>query len=264
MNLLHHRHAFTLIELLVVISIIGILMSLLLPALGASRTMARKSTSAANLRSMHTGLFVSGEDNNGWYAGLDASGDDIDDIQTNVPYDGDDSTQDGDHVAARYRVLFNFQYIPPDIVISPGEAQPRQLWQGEILSGPVCLAHYSYAMLEINNDNTPAARAWRNTVDSQGIMLSDRNIATGKKDEERSIWAPEGTWNGHVVWNDGHVTTGGSKNLTTRYGAVTNENNDDLFSHDRQAYSADRNANMAKRDDYKDYGTVTYQGVAYY
>jgi len=62
---------FTLIELLVVISIISVLISILLPALSATRRVAWRTSCLANMRQMGVAIQMYGDDNDGFYPALD-------------------------------------------------------------------------------------------------------------------------------------------------------------------------------------------------
>lgn len=73
-SFVHRRLAFTLVELLVVIAIIGLLMAILLPALGKARLRAQQIQCAANLRQFGIGHLTYADGHKGWFPrGLHAS-----------------------------------------------------------------------------------------------------------------------------------------------------------------------------------------------
>jgi prepilin-type N-terminal cleavage/methylation domain-containing protein/prepilin-type processing-associated H-X9-DG protein len=70
LNQTNHANAFTLIELLVVISIISLLISILLPALGAARKAARAMQCLTLLKQMGAANHMYAADHRGWYIPL--------------------------------------------------------------------------------------------------------------------------------------------------------------------------------------------------
>jgi len=60
------REGFTLIELLVVIAIIALLMGILMPALSRARDQAKEAICRTNLKSLHMGLELYANDNEGY------------------------------------------------------------------------------------------------------------------------------------------------------------------------------------------------------
>lgn len=252
---------FTLIELLVVISIIALLIAILLPALGAARCTARRMQNSTQLRGIHQGLVTFANSNKNNFPGLNSSG---------FVLDGDVSTtgannQNGDWVQARFWILLNGDYFTPEYAISPSETQ--NVTQYDEADGAVSfvsagLKNYSYGMLQIAADvsSTPtgggfplrAADAvrgaeWKQTLNSQAIVLSDRNIGAGNGDPAvRSIHTDTaGEWTGSVLWNDNHVGFEQEHKFETKYGngGLNSGDGENIFLSDNTAPNTNTNAN---------------------
>lgn len=240
----NNRLGFTLIELLVVISIIALLIAILLPALGAARQSARKIQNSTQLRGIHQALVVYAQDNKGYFPGLNSDGTTMTVAEVNATGDftGWRATSNGRNSSGAFAVALNQDVFTPDYLINPVDLEAEPVggadtdldWEGNFDNEP---HNFSYANLYWQESGTGPQEAgrvaeWQETLNSQAIVLSDRQITTNGNDH--SLWtaADSDRWEGTIARNDNSTTFENSdEGFTTRYGNNTVEN-DSLFQTD--------------------------------
>lgn len=217
------KRAFTLIELLVVISIIALLIGILLPALGAARRTARQMQNSTQVRGIHTGLVLFSQGNNTYYPGLTTLG----------TVTGINVGSDSDDIQFRFEELLNDNYFTGEYAISPSET--KDIWKS---GHNVITSNYSYAMLAMVNSRGNRGNEWRDTSNSEAVIIGDRakENASGGATIKSVHTNPSSTssdeWRGSVGFNDNHVTFEATHNgLDTQYGDDSTDD-DDLFSED--------------------------------
>ncbi|MFN3167579.1 MAG: type II secretion system protein [Phycisphaeraceae bacterium] len=248
---------FTLIELLVVISIIALLIAILLPALGAARRTARRMQNSTQLRGIHQGLVTFANSNKNNYAGLNSKGQILGNDNRTTGNSGE-----GDTVQARYWIMLKGEFFTPDYAISPSETNTMTPYEPATGTGVNRVEwstantgekHYSYAFLgfvrgnAVTTGGTPrpfnvqansAQRAaeWKQTLNSQAVIVSDRATDGPADNAIRSIHTDEdGEWRGSVLWGDNHVAFENEQFFETKYGSGSlnrpngNQDADNLF-----------------------------------
>jgi len=161
---------FTLIELLVVISIIAVLMSIMMPALGKARDVAKNAICRSNIKNLGTASLLWTEDNDKW--ALPALWDRDYNGQTILkPYLGDADTGD-------------------KVMLCP--------------SVPAKYAGKTYDELNLTNDVAGLALNGKNYYNSYGYnfkLCSDTNQCPGTLDKNNDN---NTQWGVDAVWYDTH------------------------------------------------------------
>ncbi|MEN9361937.1 MAG: hypothetical protein RL095_3472 [Verrucomicrobiota bacterium] len=153
---------FTLIELLVVIAIIGILASLLLPALARSRASAQQAVCLNNLKQINLWLSLYCDDNQGY--GPEASD------SATLPWDDKLSSYDGRRLSAE-EMASNSAPLRPQNSTYNCPLQTRGIASGQ-----------SFRAYSINRDlvgdsyGSLSACNWDNLDDSSGIVVMSERI----------------------------------------------------------------------------------------
>lgn len=198
--------AFTLIELLVVISIIALLIGILLPALGAARRTARQMQNSTQVRGIHSALVLFSQGNNTYYPGVTTIGN----FTTTT-------------VEFRFQELLDDNYFTGEYIISPAETKTATTTSNVAIS----ISNYSYALLEIRTSKSKRANEWRDTSNSEAIVITDRAKQNNSTSNVKSVHTNPKTgvneWRGSVGFNDNHVTFEATHDdINTQYGDASN------------------------------------------
>ena len=189
-----YRTAFTWVEMLVGITVIVVVLVagfVLLRPIRIGHPGGHHLRNSVQVRGIHQGMVIYAQGNKlgggkGYFPGLDAEGEPVD-----------------LSVQARFKILLDREAVTPEYLLNENDEKSghKTAWHpgsGEAFGSD----HYSYAMLDIS-DEGGRREEWAETLNTQAVVLSDRNTGSDSDMNVDSLWVREaGTWRGTVVHND--------------------------------------------------------------
>lgn len=151
------------------------------------RTTPRISHSNTQLRGIHQGLVIYANSNKNWFPGINELGENA-----------------GINVEQRYQLLIEGDFFTPEYAISPSETEGLATWDPDA-GPPITSENYSFAMLQIPHHENGRRAEWAQTLNSQAIVLSDRNVKSVYQPRSIHNKKDDKSWKGNVLWNDNHV-----------------------------------------------------------
>lgn len=220
--------SFNIVHLAMALFVVVVSITLILPALEACRHETRGPARSSQLRGIHQGMVTYGNSNKEYFPGLRPDGSygvfEPGSITNPTPAE----MQVGITVEDRYAILLTGDYFTPEYTISPMETEPLKDWDSA-KQPAVTKENYSYAMLQVPEDGGRHAE-WGQTLNSQAIVVSDRNTAVSGPATSIHNEAGDKHWRGSVLWNDNHVEFATKGCLfETRYTGGTLNPADHLF-----------------------------------
>ena len=238
------HNGFTLVEILVVISIIAILLGLLLPALSKSQRATKSTADQANVKKMWESLNTYANGANGRFPlpglirrkqvpGVGANG-----AAAYVPGQGEEDLQ-WNNTANLYSSMIAADFLDTTVLISPTEVNPvvkkyenynynnsqpsatnPTFWDAGFLANifraddgqATSACHVSYAHCALHGERKNSI--WRQSVlnPAQRCHVGNRGTFKGAfsgnnyaKSYTLLFHVPDQTWEGAVVYADGHV-----------------------------------------------------------
>lgn len=201
------------VQLAVALLIMTVLIALVLPMFGSPRINSRHMQNSTQLRGIHQGLVTFANSNKNWFPGINPDGTTLD---LRIEY--------------RYQILLEGDYITPDYAINPSETELITEWdEWADDSRPVTKTNYSYAMLQIPEDEHGRRSEWGQTLNSQAVVMSDRNTGISGSPTSVHTTSSQSAWSGGVLWNDNHVMFETVDTFLTKYGGGAENPSDKLF-----------------------------------